>query len=321
MKAKILMLVLTTVLVAGCVGIDIPGAGGLAVGAGNGLEIISFTAEPTTVYSGRTVRVVAEVENRGGTIVPDNSAIIYLTGSNIDLADTDGTYWYGRDIEDRAQIKLIPSMEPENVVRGTPADIERFDWSLTAPNLTPGQTRQDTFIVRVYNEYSSGVNGNIWVYTESEAEATKAAGRSLETSAFTPVQGPVGVSVRVNPNPVILYDGENEITFNIDITNNAQGTIYYNTGMVYSAAASLALSADDHLNRVNVIVEAPEFGDDMDCEGVQEIFGGRSLTLVCEATINSGKIPTTFKSYLVNVIVEYGYYTQREATVTVQGKA
>ncbi|NIO44607.1 MAG: hypothetical protein GTN36_03580 [Candidatus Aenigmarchaeota archaeon] len=321
MKFNILISILAMVLVAGCSipGFEIPGMGVVPGLGGTGLEIISFTAEPTPVYSGRTTRVVAEIENRGGTIVEESDACVYLTGSNIDLGG--GTdYWTGKDADDKEEVKHFDKdMEPENVVRGTPADIERFSWTLVAPTLTPGQTRQDVFIIRVYNEYSSGVNGNIWVYTDAEAEATKAAGRALKTGTFTPVSGPVGVNVRVSPNPVVLYEDENEFTFSIDITNNAQGTIYYKPGLDYeSDDPDLKLDPETQLNNINVAVYAPDLTIE-ECEGQQEIFGGRSMTLVCEVTINAGT-PDTFKSYLVNVDVDYGYYSEREAYVTVQGR-
>ncbi len=311
------------VLVAGCAipGFEIPGIGLMPGIGGIGLEIISFSADPTPVYSRGTVRVVAEVENRGGTAVENNSALVYLTGSNIDLDDLTGRYWYGRDPDDRSEImRFSKTMDPENVVRGTPADVERFSWSLVAPNITPGQMRSDSFIFRVYTDYSSGVNGNIWVYTEAEAEATKAAGRALKTSSFTPVSGPVAVGINLRPNPIILYEGESEFTFNIDITNTASGTIYKNDSITYSTAtaASLALDAETQLNWLTVDVDSDL--DITECTGDQEIFGGRSMTLVCEATVPASAPVSTFRSYLLNVIVSYGYYTEREAGVTVQGR-
>jgi len=323
MKLKILISILAMVLVAGCVvpGLEIPGVGITPGLAGIGLEIISFSADPSPVYSRGTIRVVAEVENRGGSTVDNDSALVYLTGSNIDLDDLTGRYWYGRDTDDRSEIMWFSKdMDPENVVRGTPADTERFSWTLVAPNITPGQTRQDTFIFRVYTEYSSGVNGNIWVYTDAEAEATKAAGRSLKTSSFTPVSGPVAVSINLRPNPIILYEGEDQFTFNIDVTNTAAGTIYKNNSIPYTTATAsdLALDAESELNWLSVDVDTDLIITE--CTGDQEIFGGRSMTMVCEATIPSGQPVDTFRSYLLNVIVSYGYYTEREAAVTVQGR-
>jgi len=320
MKFKILISILAMVLVAGCIGVEIPGLGPMPGVAGIGLEITSFSATPTPIYSRGTIRVVAEVENRGGSTVNNTSALVYLTGSNIDLDDLTGRYWFGRDTDDRNEIgHFSKSMDPENVVRGTPPDMERFSWTLVAPNITPGQTRQDTFIFRVYSDYSSGVNGNIWVYTDSEAEATKSAGRALKTSSFTAISGPVGVNVRVAPNPIILYEGENQFTFNIDITNTATGTIYKKS-IPYSTAtvSNLALNAETELNWLTVSVDS-----DLtitECTGDQEVFGGKSMTLVCEVTIPSSAPVTTFRSYLLNVIVSYGYYQEREATVTVQGR-
>ena len=326
MKLKILIPILAIVFVAGCTipGLDSLGLGGTTLLGGNGLEIVTFTAEPTPIFSGSAVRITAEIENKGGTTVNNSSALVYLTGSNIDIGNTNGDYWYGKETKDRQSIRhFSKEMKPENVVRGTPADIERLYWSLVAPTITPGQTRLDTFILRVYNEYSSGANGNIWVYTNAEAEATRAAGRALRTSSFTTVSGPIAVNVRLTPSAIVLYENENQFTFNIEITNTQSGTIYKSGSIPLGTnnPNDLSLDADTELNHVTVDVDTNGVLQISECTSEQEIFGGRSMTLVCEVTIPTSSTPATFRSYPVNVKVNYGYYTEREASVTVQGKA
>ena len=324
MKFKILTSILAIVLIAGCAIPEIPGMGPSSIiGTGIGLEIISFTADPTTVFSRGRARITVEVENKGGSTVDNNSALVFLTGSNINLAESPvtGKYWYGRDTDDKYEIQHFSrKMEPEDVVRGIPADIERFSWTLVAPNLTQGQTRDDTFIVRVYNEYSSGVNGNIWAYTDAEAQATEASGKAFKKSSFTAVPGPVAATVKLTPDPVILYEDETEFTFMVEITNTQTGTIYKNNTIDYTTAnaSKLSLDAESALNWVFVDVVTDLIITD--CVGDQEVFGGRSMTLVCEAKIPSTHPLVTFRSYPVDIAVKYGYYTEREVAVKVQGK-
>jgi len=307
--------ILAIVSISLCTIPGIPGVTpGIGVG-GRGLEITSFTAEPSPVFSRATVRVIMETENQGGSTVDNDSALVYLTGSNIDLDNTNGDYWYGSSASDQQEIKTFPKdMTPQDVVKGTPASTYRFIWNLIAPNLTAGQTRDDMFIGRIYHEYTSAANGNVWVYSETESEAARAAGRALNKASFTTTMGPVAVEVTVTPDPIILYGSESTFSFNVKISNVAAGTIYKNDTLGYSTK-NIALTAEQ-LNKVFIEVKSPGLTV-TDCTGEQELVAGKSMTLVCTA---SGASVTTFKAYPINVIAHYGYYTEKTTSVTVQGR-
>ncbi|MEM5778297.1 MAG: hypothetical protein QXD43_00475 [Candidatus Aenigmatarchaeota archaeon] len=318
MKTKILIALLGIVAIAGC---TIPGVPGITPGApitggGKGLEITSFTAEPNAVYSGSTVRVIMETENQGGATAYNSSSFAYLTGSNMDLDGTNDMYWRGKDSEDKNDCKyFMKDMKPADVVKGIQGDTKTFKWNLIAPNVTAGQTRTDTFIGRVYTDYETGVNGNIWVYTETEADAAKASGRTLNKASFTSTSGPVAVEVSVSPDPVIIYGTDNSLSITIKISNVASGTIYKPNRP--TSCSNMALTTDD-LNKVSVSIDAPDFSGLSGCTGEQELISGRPTTLVCDATITSNV--TTFKSFPISVKVKYGYFTEKTASVTVQGR-
>lgn len=316
MKTKLLLSVLSIVLVAGCVGIDLGDLGGVtsAVGGGNGLEMTSFTAEPSPLFSGSSLRLIMEVENRGGTTVNNSEAMIYLTGSNFanwncDQSTSTASYLFdslGRD------------MKAEDIVRGIPADIVRKTWTCNAPTVAAGQTRQDTFIGRVYHEYSTSANGNVWVYTENEADAARTAGRQLYTPSFTYTKGPVGLQVSVTPNPIIVYGSDKTFTLYVKISNLASGTIYYPKSVTYTGTRDVNLTREE-INNVSVTIgNVSGLNVGSGCTGPQELVAGRETTLVC--TVNVTGNVDTFVSYNLPVTVEYGYYTERTATVTVQGK-
>ena len=313
MKGKILVSLLAIALISGCSGISIPGVDltpGTGIG-GNGLEITSFSAEPTSAFSNSTVRVMMEVENKGGTTVPDGGSLIYLTGASFsEWNDGDSAIYKTIDKE----------MKAADVIRGVPASTYRLpSTTLTAPSLDAGQTNNYILIGRLYSDYQTNANGNIWVYSETEAEAARAAGRSLYTPSFTYTKGPVGLSVTVSPTPIILYEGENRFTAYIKISNLASGTIYAPDTIDYSGS-NVALSMDN-INRVDVDV-IPGTGlsipDPDGCEGTdQELVAGKDLTMVCDVSVSG---VATFQSFSFDVSVTYGYYTERTASVTVQGK-
>ncbi len=316
MKFKIPLLILVIALTAGCV-VPLPTPTPTGAALGKGLEITSFTVEPSSVFSGGTVRVIMEVENQGGATAFNESSLAYLTGSNINLGDTSGFYWYSKSGE--SEVKYFnKDMRPADVVRGIPADTKRFSWVLTAPNVTAGQTREDIFIGRIYHDYTTGVNGNVWIYTEAEADAARASGRALNKATFTSTSGPVLLDVSVSPDPVILYQGENTFSLYIKISNAASGTIYRNNTLDY-AHGNVSLTADQ-LNKVFIEIQtSPDLDfSSAECTGEQELVAGRTTTIVCDFTVKTP--PATFKSYPVNVIAHYGYFTERTATVTVQGR-
>jgi hypothetical protein len=319
MKTKILVSLLAIAAVAGC---SIPGVPGITTGTnlvgGNGLEITSFTAEPNAVYSGSTVRILMELQNLGGTSVSaSGQSFAYLTGSDVasPLTGTDTSFWHSS--ASTACIGL-PQMKAADVVRGTSGDIKQETWSLIAPVITAGQTRNDIFIGRVYTNYSTAVNGNVWIYTEAEAQAARASGRTLNKASFTSTSGPVSLGVSVSPDPVILYTGgDNSFSLNIRITNSASGTIY-NKALTCSA---MTLTVDD-LNKVNVKVSAPGLTVSTDCTSTlgtaQELVAGKPATIICTVTAPSSV--TTFQSFPITVTASYGYFTEKTASVTVQGR-
>jgi hypothetical protein len=319
---KILISLLAIVLVAGCTIPDLSNLGGTTtIGtSGKGLEITTFTAEPTPVYSNARVRITMEIENQGGTTVNRTKALSYLTGSNVNLGSGDDKYW--RSSTDTEYKPFTRDMRAADVVRGTSADTARFTWSLTAPVIPAGQTRTDTFYGRTYCDYTTGVNGNVWVYTEGEADAAKTSGRAMNRASFTSTSGPVGLGVKVSPDPVIYYSdtsGGETFSLYITVSNLASGTIY-ERGKDYS---STPFSINDtQYNQVWVSVDYDDVVLDLlnspDCQGKQELPAGKSTTLVCDFAISNA--PTTFQSYPITIDADYGYFTERSATVTVQGK-
>ncbi|MFH0929562.1 MAG: hypothetical protein V1818_04410 [Candidatus Aenigmatarchaeota archaeon] len=311
MKSKILLSVLSVLLVAGCVDIDMGNLGGSSLTGGSGLEIISFTAEPTSIFSGSSVRLVMEIENRGGTTVADGGSKIYVTGSNF-------VDWFGSvaDFE-----TLDKEMRAEDVVRGVPPSTYRYSETLTAPDLDPGQTRNDIFIARVYHDYSTSANGNVWVYSESEADAARAAGRQLYTPSFTYTKGPVGLSISVSPTPLIVYEGSNTFTVFIKINNLASGTIYSPGAIPYGSDSSDVTLTMEEINRVDVSIDVGSgLTLDSECQSLddQELVAGRDMTIVCDIDVTTDV--STFQSFQFDVTVDYGYYTERTASVTVQGR-
>jgi len=317
MNKSILLATIAVLLVAGCAAptqwpwqqITTTAIGGA------GLVISDFSADPTSVYSNSNARIMMTVSNKGGAAVPDTSSVIYLTGSAISLSDTTGTYWHNS--AEAIYKHFGKTMNPEDPVRGTPADEKTITWSLTAPNVTRGTTRSDIFIGRVYYDYQTTVTGTIWVYSESESDAARAAGRTLNKATFSSTSGPVALITKASPDPVVLATGENSFTMTIKVSNVGGGALYRTGAVTYTAGSEDITLTTDELNKVSIAVSAPGMTVS-GCTGEQELVGGKDITLSCDVIITSP--PTTFQGYPITITSTYGYNTERTATVLVSGR-
>ena len=297
------MAVLATVTVSACA--QIAPTVGPALGGGPGLSITGFSVEPPEVFSGSTSRFIMDLENSGGAIVTDAASMAVLIGPT-GWSLTNQVQHFGKDLR------------PADPVRQTPADTKRLTWSLTAPTISRGQIRTDTFDGVIYYDYETTGRGTIWVYSEAEADAARASGRTLRTSEFTTNAGPLAVAVTISPDPVVLFGTEDTFTMTLRLSNAGGGTIYQRGAVTYTETSPGAIVITrDELNKVNVAITAPGLTI-AECTGDQELIAGRDTTLICDVTVDTP--PTTFVGYTIDVSAIYGYSSLRTVQVKVSGR-
>jgi hypothetical protein len=318
MNKSILLTTLAVLLVAGCTGTNIQlpfqQITTTAIG-GAGMVLSDFSVDPTAAYGNSNVRVMMTVSNKGGAPVSDTNSLVYLTGSALSLSDTTGVYWH--NAAETIYKHFAKTMNPEDTVRGTPADEKTLTWSLTAPNVSKGQTRSDIFIGRVYYDYQTSVTGTVWVYSQSESDASRASGRTLNKATLSATSGPVALTVKTSPDPIVLSTGENTFTMTMRVSNVGGGALYKIGAVTYTSGSEDITLTTDELNKVDIAVSAPGMTV-AGCTGEQELVAGKDITLSCDVTITSP--PTTFQGYPITVTATYGYNAERTATVTVSGR-
>lgn len=323
MNKGVLIAILSTILVAGCVGGQLPfpwiqtAVTGLG---GNGLVIMEFVADNTAVYNNKSAKITMTVANKGGASVPDGSAIAVLMGSAVQEGFAGGDlYWTERGTTTSVYQTMGKDMDPYDPVRDVPADEKILSWYLTSPIDAPSTGRSDVFMGRLYYDYSTTVTGNVWVYSEAEADAAQAAGRGLNQNSFTSTSGPVAAYVTVSPTNVIVSSGDNTFTLQIKVSSVGGGTVYCQ-GCVDYVTPDLEILAESELNVVSVdITDAPGgWSGYADCEDTAlELVKGEA-TLTCDVVVTS--IPDTVRSDQFKVNVDYGYWVERSVTITVSGK-
>ena len=235
MNKAILLATLAIVAVAGCTDVQIPQIfqPTTTLLAGTGMVMTDFSADQTEVFGGQSDRVMMTVSNKGGHSVPDSESLVYLTGSAlIESGTASPMYW---TTSANLIQKFGKEMKPADSIRDTPADEKIISWSLVAPNISRGEQTQYLFIGRIYYDYQTKVTGNIWVYSESEADAARASERTLNTATWSATSGPVAVVGRVTQNPVILYGSDNKFTLVIKISNAGGGVLYQKGAITYSS--------------------------------------------------------------------------------------
>jgi hypothetical protein len=316
MKMLLTLGLVVIVLIAGCTGpLIVPDHSNF------GLEMTSFSVDNlTAVYSGNTVRVIMEVENRGGSIVDKltSKAFVYLTGSDMDLETDQTMYWRGKASADQSSCKqFTKDMLPEDVVKGAEGTTTAFRWDLLAPAVNASQIRSDTFIGRVYYDYQTSVTGTVWVYSQSESDAAKASGRTLNKATLSSTSGPVAMTVKTSPDPVVLSSGENSFTVMIKLSNVGGGVLYKAGSVDCSTGNENIALTTDQLNKVDVSVTSPGMTF-TGCTGEQELALGKDITLSCDAIIATA--PATFQGFPITVTAVYGYNAERTATVEVSGR-
>lgn len=316
MKIAIVLATVAVVLVAGCTQSITNITQTNTQLAGTGLVMTDFSIDQAEVYGGQTDRIMMTVSNKGGHSVPDGEALVFLTGSAVKLDGDEAMYWTS---DSETLIKGFgKEMKPADAVRDTPADEKTISWSLVAPSVSKGEQIPYTFIARVYADYQTKITGNVWVYSETEADTAKNAGTSLNRATWSATAGPVVLTARLTQDPVVLYSGEDKVTLVIKVSNANSGAIYKAGSIDYSTTNpdELALSSDE-INWVTVDgnlagIQLPE-----ECAGTFEMVGGKDLTLTCDITITP---PATFQGYPISITADYGYYTERTASVTVSGR-
>jgi len=325
MNKSILIATLAIVLIAGCIqgNIQIPGItlSPTTFTGGNGLTITEFSIDNTEIYANRSAKITMTVANKGGASVATNKAVTVLQGSALKSGFSGGDlYWTNRSSTTSVFQATGKVMSPYDPVNDVPADEKTLYWYLTSPvGISAGTTRNDAFMGRIYYDYATTVNGNIWVYSESESAAAKSANRALNQNSFTSTSGPIAIIVTVKPTNIVVSSSDNTFSMQIKVNDVGGGTVYLPNIITYNASTpDLSLDADTQLNRVKVDLTVPlGWTGVADCNSASlELVKGSGL-LNCDITVS---VPSTVDSSQIKVVATYGYWTEKSASVKVSGK-
>jgi hypothetical protein len=303
---KLIIVLMAAVLIAGCTGQD----GGTT--SGNGLAMTAFTNDAESQVSGRDIRLFLDVENQGESAVDANKTLIYLNGP----IGTGLLQW--QLMEGTQSATLERNLDPYDPLKDIPAGRATIKWRIRAPQMDSGQQKTDTFTARAYYDYQTRINGQIIAYSEAESVALKQKGETLGTASFTTTNGPLTITVRPIPDPVVITDVDETVTLELTVENTGGGTIYKN-GLITSNTVGPSLAYDD-LNRVGMTIDAGNLQANLagTCTGAQELIGGKPTTLTCDIKVPR---PSAKTAYPIKINLDYGYYIDMPMQLTAVGKS
>jgi len=307
MKRYLVLGLIAVLFVSGCVSQgDTITTGG---GDGTGLEIVDFSADRDEVYSEQTVHAVMEIENQGQADVDQKDGMALL----ITTADWDVVSASGTSEELHKKVKLDKDFDQANPVTGKPGDLATIRWTLKAPDVEKGKDRSDKIFGRLYYDYNTVSEGQIWIYPDTERDDDTIT----SSDTFVSSTGPLDIDVSVIPDPAIAeYSGE-IITLQILITNIGDGTPYSPDIVSYEKDYDI-----NETDRNNVHISYSTDSVDLKpidnaCPEEVELVDD-SAVVMCD--LNTTKKFSAKQSYPVTITTQYGYVVEEEINIDIIGK-
>ncbi|NOZ81887.1 MAG: hypothetical protein GXO63_01935, partial [Candidatus Micrarchaeota archaeon] len=291
MKRAVGLLVFV-VLVSGCVSVDsiLAGLGPSQSKNVPGLSVTEFSAMPGEQYAGRNVKLSLYLENTGGA---STSAVVCLMGQNF---KPDGDYRQGFwTTNDPVCKKTVTINAPQEDIPGGTTSVK---WTVTAPKVPVKSS--DTFIARVFYRYKTSATVKVPVVSETERIALEQRGEPLPSAEVITSQGPIGISVELSPQTVVVPEGERGY-FSMKITIENIGGGYVVRDFKVNGFPEFD---EEDVGVVNLKVESPGIDISCDEEGDVELFRDRAV-VSCNGEVSGVRMQAT---YPVFITVSYGYY-------------
>ncbi len=285
-------------LVSGCT------TSGGSSGPGTGVSIVSFQPDLSSISSGESLKLHAQIKNNGVATAENVKAVI---------AGIDPTEWQG-DLSEKffGQLK---GFDIETSTEGSPATIV---WpNLKAPQLGSGTLQTYRPQLRVTYDYKTTANLPITFVNRDELRRLRAEGKSLPTGSLTSSAGPLRVDIRTGQFVKTTTTGEGDNTFqvNIKVYNSGGGSVVPGT----------FTSGQDFDNPVRITLKEPagtsitSFGGGQGCVSGDLVEGLRGQEWEISCLMEVTDPPASQVGRTMTVELDYTYLLTQETQVSVTG--
>jgi hypothetical protein len=304
MRKELFLSLLFLIVISGCVSQPV------RVDKNNGLVINEFSLEPSRISSGEDFVAYLEVENVGGTTATNAKAEILNVNWLEGTPDEPDQKWsYG--------VRFLPP----NLEYKTPGDVRTTDWNLKGPLLPEGIEHDYDLKARVTFTYKTSGAINILSLERNEyyrrLQKDETFGELKVTNTFAPVQ-----INAVGPYPTVIDadSDENEFTYILEFINVGDGVpITYNTdGLILG---HIKLYGPAHFSDCMGIGSGQDIELGTTGDTTIKLRRGESIKKGCTISIDMNAWGNKVEDTLTLVFdLEYDYYVEKYATLTVIGK-
>jgi hypothetical protein len=324
-KWLLILPVIAIVAASGCTMPSWLGGGGTTTGIGNGVTILEFAPDFSSVQSGDYVQLQVRAQNMGEVKAYNVKA--ELTG--IDVSQWGGTFGYGFVTSD------FGDMLPFDKETNTPGSIKTKQWRLTAPSQPKGINQNYQPIVKLSYDYKTSAQKMITIVDEAELRRILQNGGSLPGQTATYSSGPLTVTITTGAyekTAAEQFNYDNLFPVQIKITRTGSGNVVPpGTGNGLYGGAYTSIFGDAMNYPVGIRITPPAgtsfrnlgggwSGVD-DCSTgtiTKEMWKGQELDLTCELSVDTR--PAYREDRPLQVDVYYRYQTEATTNLMVYGK-
>lgn len=301
-KALLLLFLALTFVLSGCIfGDGEDGDTDTESTIKKGLEVTNFTSDFTDLKTGQQTNLKLSMKNVGGKKAKDIRAKLY----NVPFGECT-TCW---DL-----LYASPPCGGLGNKWGCPEDLSSsqnsltegestVQWQVKTPDLDRGTSIPYEFYSRIYYMYETEGTSQFTIMTGEEYQSTDDPSRDYPEVDNS--DGPIHISIK-SKEPSVVYKGQENINFCVEVENVGEGTPYSNDAPVQQID-------DKDVGQVDVSIEFGDMG-----ESTEQVKIISDKGMFCKrfdvGNVEIRKTPT------VTITAEYGYYKDSSLNLDVTGK-
>ena len=304
-----LALLAAVVIVAGCT--DNSQNNSVTVSQTSGVEIMSFTASPSSLSGGQPATLQMNIKNRGGV----NAENVQAHLTNPEFGSDSGLWSIQGDDNNNGWKDGFQTLRGPNPDSGQDALTRTLQWSVTAPNRDNQIDIDYDFDADLFYRYSTEASTQMsLVNTNSVEDRPTRSTPSIENTG-----GPIQLGLQAS-SPVLFTKSSGgssqSLPFCVTMQNQGAGTPFLYDAAKVDGNAYRGVS-DDVTNQINLSISTSSSFLEFEQNNVQkELIGNPPSTCV---DMNASYVSTSEGSTTAQITIEadYGYRVQDSTGITV----
>jgi hypothetical protein len=299
-----LALLAAVVIVAGCT--DSSQNNSVTVSQTSGVEIMSFSASPSSISGGQPATLQMNIKNRGGV----NAENVQARLTNPEFGSDSGLW----SVEGGAWKDGFQTLRGPNPDSGQDALTRTLQWSVTAPNRDNQIDIDYDFDADLFYSYNTQASTQMRLVNTNAVEDRP----TRSTPSIENTGGPIQLGLQAS-SPVLFTESSGgssqSLPFCITMQNQGAGTPFLYEDSMVDGNAYRGVN-DDITNMINLSVETSSSFLEFEDNNLQkELIGNPPSTCV---DMNASYVSTSEGSTTAQITInaDYGYRVQDSTAIT-----